>query len=1187
MKKKLLLLFTLLYCIGFSHRAIAQQKISLQQALTEIRKVYGTKFSYQTELVDGIQVTLKTPLSKTEPVESVLKKILYPNGFLFLYVQENYFTLVRDNRVKEGNTGEDTRNIPEPNYRVVTGIVSDGKGKPVVGATVMPEGSSIRQGVITSSDGRYTLRLLQKADALIVSYVGMIPTKIPLGTGNIANVTLDEEQNMLEEVAVLSNGYTKLPKDRTTGAYEQLTAKQIKEVPSVSILEKLEGTMPGVQVDLRANTIRIRGVNSFGTGGTPRSPLIVIDGFPVMESPDRTANLTDAASAVSGSAILNRYNPEDIESITVLKDGAAASIWGAKAGNGVIVIETKKGRNGLPTINFGANFSVSAPADLNQLKTMNSAQYIDLESELKTLGFVTDNAIKPSWANINVNAPFGEALEWMFRVDRGTATAAQRDEALSRLSAVDNKSQIRDLLLQQAISQQYNLSLSGGSNKSTYYLSTNYTKDIPIFKKSLGESFFINTNITNKLFNDRVNLALGMNYIYSNSVNNQAAVNAIGNSNLGLRPYELLQDENGNNISRSIRFRDEVAADFAAKGYLPWTYSPVDDLNATDNVTRSNRLRFNLNLDTKIIDGVTFAISGALQRNIEDSENTSNANSYYVRDLVNYGTTVATNGKLIYGVPNGGVLGLSNYDGWEYNVRAQANVNKNIGNFANLTFLAGTEMRQTKYQSSSQTRYGFDPDTYSNQTVNPTIQYATVDGYSTSLGNSNPLKKSITRALSYYSNAALSFLENRYVVSGSVRFDDFTLTGASRNQRAKPLWSAGVKWNTLAERFMQNVNWLSGLDFRLTYGVGGTVPGGIGNVVVINNSIDNLTNEQTAYISAPLNNQITWEKVKSFNMGTDLSILKNRLSFNFDVYSKRTSDILYRFPFNPTYGWSSLEFNSSSMKSHGIDLGVKAEVIKSSDYSWTSLFNFSYNTNEVTDNRFIQNATSNQVSNTLPKVGMPFDYMYAYRWAGLDEQGQSQIYNKAGEKISSATGNNVITADDLVYQGRVTAPYFGGFNNDFKYKNFNLGVRISYSMGNVLRRPSIQNYPSYTPYTGTIGSQADLADRWKKPGDEAITNVPGLQYISFNSQERYRYSDLLTISGSYIRLQQISLGYNAPAALLKGTPIKSANVSGSVRNLGLIWRKNKDGVDPSYIVTNSYSNLPPTKAFFISVNASF
>ncbi|WP_442589704.1 SusC/RagA family TonB-linked outer membrane protein [Pedobacter sp. AW31-3R] len=1188
MKRKLLILFVLLGCTGLWQTVLAQEKMSLQKALTEIQKVYGTKFSYQEELVRDIKVSLTLPLNRSQPVEGVLKKILYPNRLLFLYVQENYFTVIRDNRAEEAQAEEDNRNIPEPNYRTITGKVTDSKGKPIIGATVIPEGSAIRQGAITNSDGQYVLRLLQEADAIVFTYLGMVPEKVKLDKGNIVNARLEDEDNMLKEVEVVSIGYAKIPKDRAPGSYGKVTAKEIKEVPAVNILEKLEGQVPGVQIDLKQNTIRIRGNNSFGSS-TPRSPLIVVDGFPVMETDDRAGNLSDMVSGTtSGGAILNRYNPEDIESITVLKDAAASSIWGAKAANGVIVIETKKGKIGEPTINFGLNLSLSAPADIKKLQVMNSAQYIDLERELKDLGFVVDNYQKQDWQSFNSNRPLGEALEWMFKVDRGTATAAQRDEALARLAKIDNRDQMTDLLFQRAVSQQYNLSFSGGSNKSTYYISTNYTKDIPIMKANKGESFFINSTITNKLFNDRVNLNMGLNYNYSTSLSNPAASNTIGSSSLSLRPYELLQDENGNNIQRSIRFRDEVNQEFQDKGYLPWTYSALDELDAINYNSQYNRFRFNADINTKITDGVTFSVLGSLQRNIEDTENISRPESYYVRDMVNYGTTVNTNtGRLIYGVPNGGVVQLKNYNGWEYNLRSQVNADKNIGNLINLTILAGAEIRQTRYQSSEQTRYGFTENTYSNLIINPTIPYENVEGWTSMFSSSDVLKKSITRAMSYYSNAAVSALNGKYVLSGSVRFDDFTLTGAKRNQRAKPLWSTGIKWNAKMESFVKDMNWLNALDFRLTYGITGTLPTGIGSYVRMNTSTDNQTNEPIGTIDSPANNQISWEKVKTFNFGTDFSILNNRLTFNIDVYNKRTSDILYYLPFNPTYGWTNLQFNSASMKSNGFELGMKADLIKQGNFGWTSMFNFSYNTNEVTDNRFIKNTSFTLVSGSTPTVGLPLDYMYAYRWAGLDAKGQSQIYNKNGEIVSAATGNNTLSADDLVYQGRTTAPYFGAFNNNFRYKNFNLGVRIAYSMGNVLRRPSAQNYPDYAPYQGLIGAQSDLALRWRQPGDEAITNVPGLKDISYNSINRYINSDLLTISGSHIRLQQITLGYSAPSALLRGTPFKSANINASVRNLGLIWRKNKDGIDPTYVFTNNYSNLPPAKSFFLSINTSF
>ncbi|MBE9601565.1 SusC/RagA family TonB-linked outer membrane protein [Pedobacter sp. MC2016-24] len=1186
MKRKLLILMTLLLSLGV-RSAMAQQKLSLKQALDEIQKTYGTKFSYQPELITGMNVSLKLPISKTEPVESVLKRILYPNSLLFLYVQEKYYTIIRDTRAQDQQADEETKKIPEPNYRTITGVVTDEKGRPLLGATVLPEGLAVRQGVITSSDGRYVLRLTEKADALVFTYIGMQPKKLEIGTGNTVNVTLYTEQKMLEEVSVVSTGYAKLPKDRATGAFGLIKAKDIKEVPAINILEKLEGSLPGMQVDLRKNTISIRGTNSFGIGASI-DPLIVIDGFPLMNNVDSKAKLSSFIGNASGGAVLGRLNPDDIESITVLKDAAASSIWGANAANGVIVIETKKGRNTPPVLSFGMNLSVSSPASLNKLKVMNSAQYIDLEREIKDLGFISDPAIGQSWMLFNSNRPISEALEWMFKVDRGTATAEERDAALTALGKIDNKSQIRDLLLQRAVSQQYNLSLSGGSNKSTYFLSTNYTKDIPVFRGNKAESFFVNSSLTNKLFNDRVNLSFGLNYNYSISLNNPTAVDAIGNGERGLRPYELLRDANGNNLTRSIRFREEVTKDFQLKGYLPWDYSPLDQLGQTNYTEESNRLRLNMGIDTRIVDGVNFNVLGMLQRNIQDAENIDKVGSYDMRDLINYATIIdQSSGELKMGIPYGGLLNQRNYNGWEYTLRSQVNVDKNISSFLNVNFLAGSEIRQNRYTSVSQSRYGFNEDTYSNVVVNPTIPYNNIEGWTSTLSYNDVMRKGITRALSYYSNLGLSFLDGKYLASGSLRFDDFTLTGASRGQRGKPLWSTGFKWNAKMEPFVQQINWLDALDFRLTYGVGGTLPLGIGNQVVINVSKDNQTGEQTATIDRPINSQISWEKVKTANFGLDFAVLNRRLSFTVDVYNKKTSDILYYLPFNPTYGWSNLQFNSASMKGNGFELGLRANVIHHKDYSWNSIFNFSYNTNEVTDNRFVKNTTSNQVTSSTPTVGLPFDYLYSYRFAGLDAKGQSQVYKKNGEIVDQSVGNNQLNSEDLVYMGRTTAPYFGAFNNDFRYKDFTLGVRISYSMGNVVRKPSIENYPTYSPYQGAIGTQLDLASRWRNPGDENFTKVPGLKDISFNSLNRYMYSDLLTISGSYIRLQQISLGYGASNDLLKGTPFKTASISASVRNLGLIWRKNKDGVDPSYLATNTYNNLPPTKAFFISINTSF
>lgn len=1185
MKTKLLVPIV---CLMSTTGSFAQKRASLSQALSEVTRIYGTKFSYEEGLIrDAFVNSEHIPKNKRLPVESVLKELLYPNNYLFLYVQNNYFTIIRDSRGKKDNDGD------ERFWKIISGRVKDSKGAPLVGVTVMSDGYAVRTGVTTSSDGSYTLRLTNPADALIFSYMGMEPQRRVIGSSDQINVTMEQVVNVLDDVEVVSMGYTSLPKERATGAFGRVTAKQLQETPSINILERIQGLVPGVYVDPRTNAIKIRGVNTFGSD-TPRDPLIVIDGFPMAETVDARFSLTDKGNTQSsGGAILSRINPNDIESITVLKDAAASSIWGAKAANGVIVIETKKGRNTAPSVNFGTSLSIASPADLNKMDRMSSAQYIDLEKQLVEEGFIADNIVKNSWDPFNISKPHSESLEWIFRVKRGTATEQERDAALARLAAADNRSQLKDYLLQKATSQQYNLSVSGGANKNTYFVSANYNKDVPVFRANKAESFNTTANLTNMLFNDRVKLATGITYNYGNSIGNSAAINALSSniSSGGLLPYEQLKNDNGNNIRRYIQFRPEIMQDFEKKGYLDWAYNPIEELDAASYNDQSHRLRMHMDINTKLTSWADFSVMGQWQRELENQENIDGVNSYGQRNLINIGTTFNDKGNYVYGYPMGGRLGIRNYNGSQYLFRTQLNINKPLGAASehNLNFLAGAEWKQNSYRSSTDAYLGFNADTYSSAVINPRGSYKTIYGWDSYFSSNASIAKNRNRALSYYSNGAFSAFNGKYVLSGSIRFDDFTLVGASRSERGKPLWSIGGKWDAKKENFLKESKWADALGIRMTYGVNGTLPTGANRVVVINTSNDLITNEVTATIASPANSQISWEKVKTFNVGIDYGIWNNRLQFNLDYYTKKSSDIIYDFPYNPTYGWTSLKFNSSTMEGHGIDLGMSAIWLRSK-VEWKTLFNFGYNTNEVTDSRFKSpTRVLDYITGTIPIVGNATDYMYAYRWAGLDNQGRSQIYKQNGEIVSADAPATALTPEDLVKVGRTTPPYFGGLFNTFSYRNFTLGVRITYEMGHVFRRLSVQNYPDYAPYSGAIGLQSDLAKRWRQPGDEAFTNVPGLSKAGYqyNSLSRYANSDVLVISGSNIRLQQIDLGYNFPFKMLERTPFKSVNVNASVRNLGLIWRKNKDGIDPSYRTLNNYSNLPPSPTYFMSLNLSF
>lgn len=1187
MKKTCLLVAWLLSFCLYVPVLAQQQQVLLSRALAEVKAVYGTRFAYEEHLLDDVYVNSTLKFSTKDPVENVLKDLLYNKGFLFLYVQKNYYTIIKDNRKTGDNRTEapgtaapqDVLPLPPSDYiQTITGRVTDPDGKPLVGATVLPEGYAITSGVSTNSDGYYTLRLRVKTGAVVFSYIGMVPQKLPIEGKAVLNVQLAYDGAALTEVSVVSNGYQVVPKERATGSFVSVTPKELKETPSPNIMEKLAGLVPGLRSDYVKNTLSIRGVNTFSSG-VNSEPLIVIDGFPAI---DQKITTLGVGATSSGTAILSRFNPDDIESISVLKDAAAASIWGSKAANGVIVITTKKGQKNSSRINFGTSLSISNPANISNLNRMNSAQYIDLEREMFDMNLFPDPT---SW---DFNAPVSESVNWMFRAKKGQVTAQQRDSALAALGRLDNKQQIRDLLLQKAVTQQYNLSLSGGGNNNTYYLGTSYTKDVPVLRSNRAESFTLTANLTNNLFNNKATLTTGINYNYTNSNANQAAANALGTTNMGLRPYEMLADANGNPIARNIDYQDAVAAKYVALGYLPFSYSPLQELNYGNSVTKENRFRLTVGLNTKITSWLNVDLSGAVQKNIAELNQLNELNSYSTRILVNEGTAI-TNGRFVYGVPYGGKLVTSNSDGAGYSLRGQFNVNQNWNDFS-FNALGGAEIRQETSSRKQQTRYGYNEDTKTSASWDPGVYYNNIKGWTQQLGYSDgSITSGIQRYLSYFGNGALGYKNNRYILSGSVRFDDYTMLGVSRGKRAKPLWSAGAKWNILAEDFMKNVNWLNNLNLRATYGTGGSVPINATYAALFTPySPQSVTQEAYGSITDPANNTLSWELTKTWNLGLDMAFFRNRLSVVAEVYGKKTSDIIWRFPINGTYGWTSLPFNASSMKGHGYELSLNGDIIKTRNFNWSSTFNISYNTNEVTDSRFPVTTSTDLVNSGNMLVGKPTDYMYSYRWAGLDSTGQSQVFDKNGKKLTMATGNTGIAADDVKYEGRKTPPFFGGFFNTFSYKGFSLGVRMTYEMGHVFRRMSIQNYPDFQgSFYGVLGTQADLAQRWRKPGDEAFTNLPGLKNISTNSVNRYKNSDLLTLSGSHIRLQQISLGYQLPQSLLAKLPVKSASFNITARNLGIIWRKNKEGIDPTYIQTNSYSNLPPATAWFFSFNAGF
>lgn len=1150
------------------------ENANLEQILQQVRKQSGYDYVIRPEQLKKFSPR-SLNLSAIE-LETILQLCFQgqPLGFIL----KNNTIIVTDNQQD----------------RTLSGIVTDSKQRPLAGATVRIKGTSLQTK--SDSKGVFSLEGVPQKAVLEIRYLGYEVRQIDLSGTPASELgpifILKEQTAALEEVTVMANtGYQKLDPSKATGSLVVIDEKKIQESPALSLMQRLEGQVPGLQVNMKDNRLSVRSPNNFSAGSYDRqqfsSPLIVIDGFPAMQQ-QLTNNPTGnnrLSATIQSPSILNNFNPDDIASITVLKDAAAASIWGSRAANGVIVIETKSGRGGRNSINFSSTFGITAPANLNRLQRMNASEYIEFEQELFDNNFYADPSSAWRYANVS------EALTTMFRAKRNEISLAERDAILAEMGTRNNSDQIRDNLLQTAQTQQYNLSFNGAVNGAQYYASAVYNKDRPIYRNNESNNLALTFNINNSYFNNKVKVGLGLNHTIQKSTVNDGAKTGLGTSNLGLTPYDMLRDENGNSIDRYYFFTPQVARErFESQGYLPWSYNHVDELQYNDDRYDNNMTRIIGNIRYSPLSWLNATLSGTYQRGTLNMESLRDKEGYFMRSLINEGTTIQ-NGRLTYGIPMGGRFITSNSKTDEYAVRFQLDANKTWNEIHKLDVFAGSEIRQTYNMGYLQTRLGFDKDTYQSTAINPIGSYTTIYGSNKNYAiQDNPINITRQRYLSYYANAGYTLM-NKYYLTGSMRFDDATIIGIERAKRAKPFWSTGLRWDLHKEAFLENLNLINTLSLRSSIGTGGSVPVGGTSFTLYSPSInDSYTQLPNGSITLPANQMLGWETTRTFNIGMDLGLFSNRLSANVDYYSKRSYGIVANVPYNATYGWTTLQFNTSNMKSSGVDIQLAGDIVRKGDWNWNSSINLSYSTNEVTDSRF-ENLSNTPGRTSVPLEGYPIDQLFAYRWAGLDGKGRSQVQDLQGNIVDADGSTFTFTPDDLVYMGRATAPYFGGWTNALRYKNLTLTARVTMNFGHKVRGTDVNStqYPNNTAgFSGFLSNSKTLTNRWRQPGDEAFTDIPGVVNTNFNSIDRYVFSDINVFDASHIRLQQLSLDYRFPASMLHDyRTFKSLSIGFAATNLGLLWKKTDRDIDPEYMFNGDYSSMPPVPTYMFRLSVGF
>ncbi|SFE41511.1 TonB-linked outer membrane protein, SusC/RagA family [Chitinophaga sp. CF118] len=1180
----------------------SQPTQTLKDALNNASKLFHVSFIYEDELVANKRVNMPADGSYRK-VEDYLSAVLKPFNLQFKKLGSTQYAIYSKAPAKSKDNNQTNQVVPAeavseeaassrvpsavtattedttPQIRMVLGMVTDESLEPVSAATVMVPGT--RNMVMTNSKGQFEIKIPVTTKTLQVSCVAYESQQIPVNRTVWYSIALKDKTGYLKPVEVVSTGYVNLPKERATGSFGVITSKELEKVPTANVIQRLEGQVPGLQMQITSgdnsfvydnntpapssNTRTIgRNDYNFNIRGTStinseKSPLIVVDGFPT-------------------ELDMKTLNPNDIAQITFLRDAAAASIWGARAANGVIVIETKKGRTRMPVVNVSIGFSTQDKPDIGYLKLMNSTQELNYEKELVDKGLVNTSIYNPYTAG--VKSYVSDGMDLAFQLKSGRITQAEYDARAAQMGAINNYGQITKYLMQRANSQSYNLSVSGGSDVHTYFLSGSYAKETPSTKGNSGERLTLTANQEFKIIK-KITLSTSLKAAFFNYAANGIGLSALSSGGRTFMPYNDIHDKFYYSAGR------HYADSLQGLGYQNWGYDYLKELELSSNSSHDNNYSGNLNLNIPIYKGLAFTAAYALERTYYNSRIYFGDSSFNNRDLYNTGTTIVA-GKLVKGVPNGGILSVGNSSLNNYSARGQFVYNGTIGKIHELNALAGMEARQTSISQNLYTLWGYNQSTGISQPPAYGVQYNTYNYGSGSLYGAPSQIDKVKRFLSYYGNAAYTLM-SRYTLSASVRYDDYNNFGLDRKYRAKPFWSSGISWNINREKFMQPVSWVNNLSLRVTYGINGNINQEIMPFTNISlGAADYQTGLPYAVISSAANPTLRWEKTYVFNAGVDYSLFNGRLGGSIDVYNKKGKDLISTFDVNPTYTGinnSTLSLNGATMSNKGIDIGLNGAIIDSKSFGWNMILNFSYNSNKITDNRF--KATSSffsSLSGSLIK-DYPVDAIFAYRSAGLDSTGLMQVYAGDGSKLKA---NQTITdMKSIKYAGRPSAPYYGSFTNTFRYHQWSLYVLTTYSFGSVFRNPTVSSYPTTRRLSYNVS--ADIANRWQKPGDEAITNVPGVAgTYAFNSTLRYAYSDLNIQPGDYIRLREISLGYEVPKNIAGKILAKNLHVNAAVRNLGLIWKKNKVGVDPDFLPNlGNVLHLPPTVQYNLMVNVSF
>lgn len=996
----------------------------------------------------------------------------------------------------------------------IKGIVTSAEdGEPLIGATISVKGNEA-QGVVTDIEGKYILQIPNSDCTLVVAYLGMKTQELKAPSSGILNISLEAESMNLDEVVV--TGYGNFSKSSFTGSANTLRADMMKNVPVMTVEQKLQGMTTGVNITSSSGqpganqSIRIRGMGSFNAS---QEPLFVIDGVPVTSGSLSTGGADAAYMNNSKTNIMSTLNPSDIENITVIKDAAAASLYGSRAANGVILITTKQGKAGRTqvSLNIAGGFSDAA---VDFRPTLSGDQRYELLYE-GLYNYALDKQMK------SPSEYAGQEIGKYAYVPELGYTDWRKE------------------LLRTAIHQNYEASVSGGNERTTFYASLGYNSQEGLAKNSSLDRYSARLNMSQKVGKYG---EVGANVMFTqmNQEMNEergSSINPFLDVAMLMNPSMTVRDKDGNYVG----------------AYPGTTLNPLRDILTDYNRTRMTRMFSTGYASIEPLKGLKLKETLSYDYTIQKD-------SRYFNPLSAAGPKSGSDAQTSKGFIEYGKLISS----------TSLNYIHTFNYKHHLDVLAAYEIESYQTDKASGERSRLP----SNSNL--------VEPDNASVLNSFISSTQAYRMLSYLSRLNYDY-DDRYYIAGSFRRD-----GSSRlspKNRWGNFWSVSGMWHLSNESFMKPIKHiLSDVKIRASYGVNGNQPGSLYGYMGLYTYGQSYMGGFGSYESSLANPNLKWEKNYNLNIGLDLAFL-SRIFLSIEYYNRDTKDLLYSLPISATTGFTNYLSNVGQLNNKGVELELRTINFATPHFNWSTVLNLSHNSNKIIS---LNGQLEQSIEGTwfIHKVGLPYHTFYVKEFAGVDPQNGDALYytntlNKDGSYSREIT-NDISKAQAIPYKS-VNPKISGGLTNILNYKQLDLSFTLTYSLGGY----SFDKLGTYIEngttniYTSKYNLPAYAMDRWQKPGDQ--TDVPRFVYnqsASDNNSSRYIHST------DHLRLKNLTLGYTLPREWTRKVMVNKARFYFSGSNL-LTWAKWKQ-YDPETPVNGEvFCEAPPMRTFSFGVQLTF